>query len=243
MTNLKNDIYFLAFANENYYDSLKRIKIEAESINIFDKVLIYTDKDLIQFKDFWEKHKNFILNNYRGHGYWIWKSYLTLKTLESMNDNDILVYADAGCTINKDGVNRLKEYFNIVNENDNGNISFEMEFIEKEWTKMDIFNYFDMNNNIVLNSGQLNATAFILRKCSNTVFIVNEWYNAMNNYNLIDDSQSILKNDDSFQENRHDQSIFSLIRKKYGTTKISDETSRYIWSPEKIKEFPINKKI
>ena len=44
------------------------------------------------------------------------------------------------------------------------------------------------------------------------------------NYNLINDSQSSLKNHHDFIENRHDQSISSVIRKKYGTEIIEDES-------------------
>ena len=41
--------------------------------------------------DFYEKHKNFINNNKRGYGYWIWKSYIVYKNLQKMNNGDILI--------------------------------------------------------------------------------------------------------------------------------------------------------
>jgi hypothetical protein len=113
-------IYFISFGNNLYKNALDRIKHQAESFNIFDDILIYNEEDLINFNEFWDKHKNFIKNNKRGYGYWIWKSYLVLKTLELMNDNDILLYADAGCSLNINGVERLKEYFEIVNNSSYG---------------------------------------------------------------------------------------------------------------------------
>lgn len=45
--------------------------------------------------------------------------------------------------------------------------------------------------------------------------MVNEWYELGCDYHNIDDSPSILKNIDGFIEHRHDQSIFSLLTKKY----------------------------
>ena len=36
----------------------------------------------------------------RGGGYWIWKSHI-IKKINEINDNDILIYLDAGCSINK----------------------------------------------------------------------------------------------------------------------------------------------
>lgn len=235
----------LTFGNESYYDSLNRIKNEALSFNIFDKILIYTDINLKNdFPDFWEKHKNFIINNGRGYGYWIWKSYLTLKTLENMDENDILVYVDAGCSLNNKGVNRLNEYFEIVKNNECGNISFKLIHSEKTWTKMDTFNYFNIKDtDEYFNSEQLIGGIFVIRKCNCTLNIVNNWYNTMsNNYNLIDDSQSILQNHYTFIENRHDQSIFSLIRKIYGTISLSDETDRLRWNYEEYINFPIWRK-
>ena len=243
---MENKNIFLTFGNEKYYNSLNRIKEEALSFNIFNKILIYNDLNLKNdFPDFWQKHNNFIINNSRGYGYWIWKSYLTLKTLETMNDNDILVYADAGCTLNKEGINRLTEYFEIVKNNECGNISFQMNNnLEKTWTKMDIFNYFNVKEvDEYFNSGQLIATIFIIRKCNLTLKIVNDWYNIMsNNYNFIDDSISILQNNHTFIENRHDQSIFSLIRKIYGTIILHDETNRNVWNYEEYINFPIWRK-
>jgi hypothetical protein len=239
------NINFMSFANELYSSNLQRLKKEAEIINIFNNIITYTDKDLIDDPIFWNKHSDFILNNYRGYGYWIWKPYLTLKTLEIMNENDILVYCDAGCELNSEGINRLNEYINIVENNEYANISFELSHKEKSWTKMDIFNFFNINindNNDIdkyVNSKQLIAGIFILKKCKLTSFIIEEWYRIACNYNLINDTPSILPNDESFIENRHDQSIFSLLRKKYGTITINDETNRHIWSYDEYKKFPI----
>lgn len=236
-----NKYIFLTFGNELYYNSLNRIKKEAFEFNIFDKILIYNDINLREDNpDFWIKHKNFIMNNRRGYGYWLWKSYLVLKTLETMDENDILIYCDAGCTLNKYGINRLKEYFEIVKNSEYGILSFELIHLEKTWTKMDLFEYLELNNNNILNSNQLMATSFILRKCNNTINLVNEWYKVMtSNYNLIDDSPSLLNNDISFIEHRHDQSVFSLLRKKYGTEIISDETWYPDFNNENIKKYPI----
>ena len=242
---MKNKIYFITFGNEKYYELLNKIQSEAISFNIFDKIIIYKDTDLVNFTDFWEKNNKFILNNDRGFGYWIWKSYITFKTLELMNENDILVYADAGCTLNKNGMERLNEYIEIVKNNECGNISFQMDNnLEKTWTKMDIFNYFNINNthNYYFTS-QLVAGIFVMRKCPITINIATEWYNIMsNNYNLIDDSPSKLTNDSSFIENRHDQSIFSILRKKHGTIILNDETNTFIWNVEQYLKFPIWRK-
>lgn len=220
-----SNIIFTTFGNYKYYNALERIKKEAESFNIFNKILIYNDIDLFNYPDFWKKHSEFIINNPRGYGYWIWKSFLISETLKTMNENDILIYCDAGCSLNNNGIKRLYEYIDILNNSHYSILSFELDLFEKQYTKMDLFEYMDMNNNDYLNSKQLIGGIFILKKNKHSCDVVNEWYNIMsNNYNLIDDSPSNLRNDDSFVENRHDQSVFSLLRKKYGSCILKDET-------------------
>lgn len=217
-------IYFVTFGGPtlNYHNALNRICSEAEQMKTFNKIIPYDEKDLINDEKFWNKHGNFIINNRRGFGYWLWKSYLIKKTMKEMNDNDILVYADSGCSINLNGKPRLLEYFDIVNNSKFGILSFKLEHLEKTWTKMDIIDYFGGVD--LLETGQLVGGIFILRKCDHTVNLVKKWYNGCCKYNLIDDSPSKISNDLSFKENRHDQSIFSILRKKLGTEIIMDET-------------------
>jgi hypothetical protein len=233
------NIIFATFGNYKYYNALERIKKEAESFNIFNKILIYNDIDLFNYPKFWKKHSEFIINNPRGYGYWIWKSFLIGETLKIMNENDILIYCDAGCSLNNNGIKRLYEYIDILNDSEHSILSFELDLYEKQYTKMDLFEYMDMNNETDVNNKQLIATVFILKKNKNSTKLVNEWYNIMShNYNLIDDSPSNLINDDSFVENRHDQSVFSLLRKKYGTCILKDETFFDDFNSEKAKQYP-----
>ena len=220
-------IYFTTFGGpcENHHSAVDRVCSEAEQIKKFDKIIGYTEKNLINDKKFWNKHGNFIIKNKRGYGYWLWKSYLIKKTMKEMNDNDILVYVDAGCTINLNGRKRLLEYFDIVNNSKFGILSFSLDFFEKKWCKMDIINYYEAH--YLLETKQLLAGIFILKKCNHTINLIKEWYNGCCKYNLVDDSPSNSINDSSFIENRHDQSIFSILRKKIGSEVIDDETYFY----------------
>ena len=210
----------------NYHNAVNRICSEARAINVFGNNIIgYTEKDLINDDEFWKKHQAFISSSEKGYGYWLWKSYLTKKTLTEMNNDDILVYADSGCVINPNGINKLFEYFNTINNSKYGILSFKTPHLEKIWSKMDIFDYYDVCESEILDSGQLVGGIFIIRRCEHTINIVNKWYEGCCNYRFIDDSPSNIQNDESFIENRHDQSIFSIIRKKYGTEMTeTDET-------------------
>jgi hypothetical protein len=218
--NNKQDKWFITFGgpNENFHRAVKRICSEANAFSEFDHIIGYTDKDLVKDAEFWNKHNNFISKSNRGYGYWIWKSYLTKKTLKIMNDNDILVYADAGCQLNPNGRKRLYEYFDIVNQSKYANLSIQIPpYLEKRFTKMDIFEYLDAKQPEILNTGQFIGGVFILRKCQHTINLIDKWYETCCQYHLLDDSPSHYPNDTSFDSTRHDQSIFSVLRKKIGT--------------------------
>ena len=220
--------FFISFGTTyNYQNSLNRIKHEAISLNVYDRVIIYTENDFD--KEYLEKHGDFMKKN-KGYGFWMWKSYFVKKTMEEMNDDDILVFADCGCHLvnNPIAINRLESYITLCKKFDKGILSFQMCFPEKSYTKMDVFEKLDELNEQMMNSGQLVGGIFVLRKCQNTINLINEYYELCHckcqNYNLINDSESKLPNDISFIAHRHDQSVFSILRKKRGTILIPDET-------------------
>ena len=221
---------FISFGTiHNYSKSIERIKLEAESLNIYDKIIIYTENDFDE--KYLKKHGEFMKNN-KGYGYWIWKSYFVKKTLDEMEMDDIMVFADCGSHLvnNPIAKERLDKYFKLTQRFNSGNLAFQMCFPEKSYTKMDVFSEiykkseYNSDNDAILDSGQLVGGIFVLRKCINTINLIETYYNLCENYKLIDDSKSILPNDPSFIAHRHDQSVFSILRKKMGCILIPDET-------------------
>lgn len=205
---------FITFAagRQNYYDAVNRLTTQANNLNIFDKIIGYTDKDLKKDDSFWKQHSTFIENNKRGYGYWIWKPYIIKKTMESMNDGDCLLYLDCGCEIDISKKDKIIDSFQIVKNN---YILGTTTHCDKAWTKMDLIIKLDILNEIELNSPQLQAGALLFFVCDKTRNIVNEWYELACDYHNIDDTPSNEKNFDCFCDHRHDQSIISLLAKKY----------------------------
>jgi hypothetical protein len=69
------NIHFITFGDEKYANTLNRLKDQAIKSNFFNSINIYSSKNFES--DF--EHKQFIENNRRGYGYWIWKLYFVLK--------------------------------------------------------------------------------------------------------------------------------------------------------------------
>jgi hypothetical protein len=74
---------FITFGGPRYKFNkpLERIYNQAKHFSLFDEIVCYDENDLKKDAVFWNKHHNFIENNPRGYGYWIWKPYLIQKKL------------------------------------------------------------------------------------------------------------------------------------------------------------------
>ena len=212
--NKKKKKYFITFSdgNKNFINAGKRIKKQAENTKLFDKYIHYTDDFLKKDKEFWNKHKNFIKTNKKGHGYYIWKPYVIKKTMDILNDGDILLYLDAGCEIDIRKRNKLKYFLEKVKKD--LIIGTTTHFLEKCWTKKDLSHKMKATNKD-LNSKQRQGGVVLFYICDKTRKLVNEWDEIAQNQDLISSRPSKLKNDSCFKDNRHDQSIFSLLTKKY----------------------------
>ena len=211
----KSKQIFITFGagGENYVQAGERLTNQANELNIFDKTILYTDEYLKNDKEFWYKHSTFIENNKRGYGYWLWKPYIIKKRMEQMNDGDILLYADCGCEID---IKKKEELLNDIELVKKDYIMGSLTaYDEKQWNKMDLILKLNMNDDKYVNTTQHQASTILFLVCDKTRNLVNEWYELCCDYHLIDDSPSIFPNVDVFTEHRHDQSVFSLLTKKY----------------------------
>ena len=206
---------FITFGGgkQTFIDAGNRLINQVKKTNYFDKLILYTDEDLKKDKIFWDKHKSFIENNKRGYGYWLWKPYIIKKTMENMNNGDILLYLDCGCEIGGKKQKNLPKFFDLVKKDKI--ICTKTGHCEKNWVKRDLLVLLDLEDSKFIKTQQYQAGVVMYYICNMTRTIIDFWYNIGNNYHMIDDSPSIKQNYNCFIEHRHDQSIFSLLIKKY----------------------------
>jgi hypothetical protein len=209
---LRPKIVLVTFADTKYAQTLDRIKNEALALDLFDDVNALSENDLD--KEFSEKHSEFISNNQRGYGYWIWKPQVIKQVLERVPENSIILYCDAGCSVhNREEIVKL---FKTVDYT--GIVAFQWDHDkESSWSKIDTINRIFPEGS---DTPQIIATAVIFRKCKTSQKFVNDWLKYCEDYHLVDDSESYDLNPDNFREHRHDQSIFSLLCKKYNVKTI-----------------------
>ena len=213
------NIYLCAFANIELMPSIIRFYNQAKESNFFDNIFIYNEYNLPKDEKF-ETLLSHKLVPSRGFGYWCWKPFIILKTLENLKDGDILVYADVGCHINKEGEKRFYEYLDIVIEHKA--LCYKSHWVEAHYTKADLFNYFDkLKDKNITDTSMRPATICIFEKNDINLEFVNKWLQVFyDDFSLVDDTPSKLPNLDGFIENRHDQSVFSILSKIYNASTV-----------------------
>lgn len=228
---------FISYGDTNFDRSLTRIRQEASALKIFDKIILYTPKDLPD-----EILQSPLMRYQRGGGYWLWKPYVIWKTMQRY-PKAVVVYADAGCTLNKN-YEEWRSWFKIMESTDtlftqyrsNTDYGWDNRFHTSSvkistWTKRMTIEYFDQ---------QFKSTewhdynkiwgGFVIAR-NNSCFI-REWLDIMlTRPELVRDpeGEEINNQYDSFVAHRHDQSIITplayLYERKYpNVVKIIPET-------------------
>ena len=140
------------------------------------------------------------------------------------------------------GEKRFFEYIDILNNSDTGIISFQLpkQYIEKKWTTKEIFNYFDVSSNdTITNSRQIVGGIRIMKKNKNLIHLINLEKKALYDNALLFTKYYDEEQNNYFKKNRHDQSIFSVIRKLHEPILIDDETYFRPFGSGKSLEYPI----
>ncbi len=232
--------YFLTYGDKNFYLSKKHLINLAKRSDLFHQTIALGFNDLD--KEFVNTYSS-ILKVSKGGGFWIWKHRIIKNLLNDIAENDIIIYCDAGASLNlnNNALKRFNEYIDILQDSEYGNFRMQSEkqFKENQYSTKEIFRYFQISpNSEIGNSTQLQAGHMIFQKNQHTKDIINEFEKV-----LIFDSELITDkyNDngqiEGFVSNRHDQSIFSLLTKKYGGVIIENETE-FKHRPDKQYDFP-----
>ena len=224
-------IHFITYGNHRFKESKNRLLKEAQDFGAFKTITGYGPE--FMSREFIEKFKT-ILSLPRGGGYWIWRPILLLQKLNEINDGEYLVYLDAGCKLNPYGKKRFYEYIEMLKESHYGIISFQMSGklgagnLEREnvWTNTEIFKYLNVPiNGEFGNSGQYLGGILVMKKNQHLLKIINLLIKALYDDPLMYTDHYTQNQHPQFKENRHEQSLFSLLRKIHGSIVLDGDES------------------
>lgn len=206
-------VHFVTYGDTLYEKSRQRIINEALQLDVFETCRAFTPSTLDQ--DFKTRFKR-LFDQPRGGGYWCWKPHVVLKTLQNIPEGHWLFYADAGCSLLKERKDQIKQLVCQMEDQGRKMLALKMSHLpERKYSKGDLLLYFNVKNQAnIMNSGQYVGGIFFVKNTKDIRDMFEDMLWVMErNPELIDDAPSHEPNDKDFIGHRHDQSIFSIVRK------------------------------
>lgn len=161
----------------------------------------------------WETYKNILSPEVRGFGYFAWKPELIRNTLiEPKFDLDLVIWADAGCEINRNILSEIVFRRSIKTAIKRGYFFYDLEYPEFAYTKNSLLKQFP---DVLPESNQVQATYLMISR--KHLDVAHEWMNTvLAKLSNIDLSESSEGERSDFKEHRFDQSVLSLVVKNAG---------------------------
>lgn len=188
--------WICTFGTPNYTRTMRRFCKEAEYLA--DAVLSYTPDQLTT--EMKTKCKEYLTESMYGYGYFLWKPDVIWQTLQYASYDDIVVYCDAGCTVQSNilAKHRFEEMCTtIVNI-----LSFELLYEESDWTRRDVLEKFSVTDEFPY---QLSATVIMIRKTPISMSFFKEFRRL-----ALEDPMLFVG---KVSSHRHDQSVYSCLSK------------------------------
>ena len=200
------------YADEQYNPARKWNSYTGKHIAHFDKIYEFAPKDIDA--NFYRENEQ-ILTIKRGNGLWLWKPYFINKVIEQSNDGDIIFYCDAGALF----IRNISPVISQLSEKAPLFVC-DIPLIESCFTKPICFEKIEGKEKYK-SSNQIIATYFCTLVTPFTRKFIEEWLTLCRDYELLSPS-GLGKHDmpqcnygETFVTHREDQSIFSLLCKKY----------------------------
>lgn len=200
--------------NKKYYDELMSFSNTVSRVPCFTEHHMFQGlPQVITSNPKWSRH---ISKSTRGRGFWFWKPALINLLLEQgkIKDGDVAVWHDPDETA----------YFGFYGHEDWSNLVTKSTWdvflkpegaCERHWTKGDIFRKFNVSWGDAQygTTMQVHALLAVFKINQKTRAFLKHWENLMSDFHLVSDEPSHGPNAPGFLENRHDQSILSMLAK------------------------------
>ena len=156
-----------------------------------------------------------LLKENRGAGYWVWKPLIIRKALENIEDDDVLIYSDAGKLLLNIGIERPERLAELAKRQPEGFIA-GMQFPvarNDHWTKRDAFILMGVDDPKFREPNQIQVGWSAWTKSGACFKLLDDWQRYAEDRRICSDDENVLgqPNYEGFQENRHDQSIYTNL--------------------------------
>jgi hypothetical protein len=232
-------VKLITFGDGNVDFELATIRLmeQSQGFTQIQQRKIYTKADLdLGYQELFSEN---IRNIQKGFGLWSWKPYIIKGELDYLEENDVLIYLDAGCELNDKYQENLNYYLDFVARNNV--LAFPMKHLNIQYSKPDPAL---IRNDSTYFRTQVGANVLFFLNTNLSRKFVNTWLNLCANDGgalLLESVSGTFDLDDKsipFIAHRHDQSIFNRVYYDFNFQPyFSDET--YNSRLYKLREKPI----
>jgi hypothetical protein len=219
-------VHLISFASglPDNQEIVARFERQANECPFIDQCIVVSDDGNTLYDSFYKEFGDFVKLNPRGYGFWIWKPYIILSYIKKLSHGDVLLYCDIGCELSMAGHKKFDAYIELIEEKEILAFSTLNRQPEYFWCKKELLEFFNLPN-FLIEQEQVAATFFMIKVSDFSSSFVSQWLEIAksNNFNYIND-QCADGQAPEFIEHRHDQSIFSLLIKKYGISIIRERS-------------------
>jgi len=221
----------ISYGNDPYKRSLDLLEKSSLEKGKVEKFIRYT-REWLETTDFYFKNR-YILDNPRGNGFFIWKPYIILKTMESLDEGDIVMYSDAAVEI----IDDLSPLFQLAEDKDRVIFEIAGGHINKTWTKRDCFILLNCDEEAYWNDLQLTATFSLWKKTEENIAFLKEYLRYLRDPRIVTDDPNMCGKPNflEFRDHRHDQSVLSILTRKYNFERFCDPSQ---WGNPEREKYP-----
>lgn len=222
----------VSFGSSNLRPAIRRFRLQAKLSGLFSEIRVFSEDSLDQ--NFREEFGSLLNASTRGFGYWLWKPQIVLQTINSLPRGTPVLYLDLGCHLRPFMTFDWGPIIELCRTSPSGLVGFQDRkkdpqvtamSSEAVWTKGDLFDHFEVRlRRDVYETPQFAAAAFFLTADPRSRRFLMQWLSvARQGLHLFDDTPSVRPNFPEFREHRHDQSVFSLLCKTMGCSRLPQD--------------------
>lgn len=149
----------------------------------------------------------------KGAGYWLWKPWIILHTLEKSPENAVIFYVDSGFIFKRpihDLIHCVQDHDMVLVYYDHND--FEEEARPSKFTKREALVQLNCDTPAFRElKSRLAANFIILKNTHATRIFIKKWLEACTNDAILTDAPSSLPEYPEFKEHRHDQALLGIL--------------------------------
>lgn len=200
-------LYVINFADANFMRQQALNTKSAYEKGKVDYVIEFHEEDIMELKAQYPEH----FKIKRGFGLWFWKPYLIMKAMDRVDDGDYLFYCDSGAVFIRD----IHQFIPDLEASGSDMMVFEQPLLAHCFTKGETYHLLGCND---YTGNQLLGGYIFLKKSAESRRYMQEWHDAMTDLRKLSGEKFCpdIKDHRDFIVHREDQSILTILCKKWG---------------------------